>query len=533
MDLGVVGFRSIAIDKTDDSFGFNVNGTSVFCRGAVWTTTDIVTLGGSAKDYRAALTRVKDAGMNMLRIGGTMFYENDIFFDLCDELGILVWQDFMFANMDYPVDDEAFIRDVEAEVKGFLSRRQANPCIALFCGSSEVEQQAAMLGLSSESWSNRLFSELLPGWCKESHPDLSYIPSTPTGGDLPFQVNAGVAHYYGVGAYRRPPEDARRAEVRFASECLAFSNVPEPFAAKALLVHAAPGQHPLWKERVPRDTGAEWDFEDVRDFYMARMFAVKPETLRSTDRERYLALARVTSGELMAGAFSEWRRAKSTCSGALVWFYRDLWPGAGWGLLDSSGIPKSAYYYLKRALQPISTFFSDEGLNGLRLHIINDSAQGFDVELDITIYRGNTQVDTCHVQESIPARASRELHVEGCLKRFVDSTYAYRFGPPGHDLVIAVVKNIVTKSTIGESYYFPIGLPSTREHDLGLDAHGVIQPDGSYALDVHAKKFCLCRIDRCGRIPSQRQLFQSRAKHDKTNYVERRYRGSSWNDFCA
>ena len=182
-------------------------------------------------------------------------------------------------------------------------------------------------------------------WC----PEVPYVPSSTHGGAFPHQPSMGVSSYYGVGAYLRPLSDARRSALRFAAEALAFANVPE----EPTLLSMAQGQairvhHPRWKQRVPRDLGAGWDFDDVRDHYLAQLFDLDPMRLRYADHERYLALSRVASGEVMAAAFSEWRRERSSCRGALVWFLRDLWPGAGWGLIDAQGLPKAAYYYLKR-----------------------------------------------------------------------------------------------------------------------------------------------------------------------------------------
>src|SRR5204862_2087373 len=97
--LGAIGFRSIALDAEGGRFALRVNGVPVFCRGACWTPLDVVTLRSSPERYREALEQARDAGMNMLRVVGTMAYEDEAFHDACDELGILVWQDFMFANM--------------------------------------------------------------------------------------------------------------------------------------------------------------------------------------------------------------------------------------------------------------------------------------------------------------------------------------------------------------------------------------------------------------------------------------------------
>ncbi len=211
IDCGPVGFRALGLDTSDGVVRIAVNGEPVFCRGACWTPLDIARLRSEPAELRAALEAVRDAGMNMLRVGGTMVYESADFYRLCDELGILVWQDFMFANMDYPVGDEAFRAEALAEARQHLERLHRHACIAAYCGGSEVEQQAAMLGQPAGRWSNEFFDTQLPAICAELNPGVPYFPSTPCGGALPFHVGSGLAHYYGVGAYLRPLADARRA----------------------------------------------------------------------------------------------------------------------------------------------------------------------------------------------------------------------------------------------------------------------------------------------------------------------------------
>ena len=114
--------------------------------------------------------------MNMLRVGGTMAYETDAFYDSCDELGVLVWQDFMFANMDYPSGDADFAHSVTAEAQQLLRRLQGRPSLAVLCGNSEVEQQAAMWGAGKELWSPALFHELLAQVTQRICPGVAYWP---------------------------------------------------------------------------------------------------------------------------------------------------------------------------------------------------------------------------------------------------------------------------------------------------------------------------------------------------------------------
>ena len=374
-----------------------------------------------------------------------------------------------------------------------LARTQTSPCLAVLCGNSEIEQQTAMLGLPRALWTQALFEEVLPGIARTARPDVPYwtsSPSTLTRGALPFQVSAGVAHYYGVGAYMRPLEDARRSEVRFTSECLGFSNVPEDATIEKVLGDGeAPPHHPAWKARIPRDSGPGWDFEDVRDHYVQRLFGVDPARLRYADVARWLALGRVATGEAMGATFAEWRRRRSTCRGGLVWFYRDLWPGAGWGVVDATGMPKAAYYYLKRAFQSVALFVSDEGLDGLELHARNDSDAAIDASLCLTLYRhGEVRVAEGRADVTVPARGSAEVRGDTMFEHFLDTTHAYRFGPPGHDVAVATMTDRATGLRCGEAFHFPGGLPSAQASDLGLEAIADPLEGGAFRVTLRTRK---------------------------------------------
>jgi beta-mannosidase len=391
--------------------------------------------------------------------------------------------------MDYPTTNEAFRLTCLKECTQLLERLQTHPCLALFCGNSEIEQQVAMLGLPAEMWKNEFFYQVLPELCA-NYTDVPYWPSSPGGGTHPFQSNAGNAHYQGVGPFLRPLEDARRSEVRFATECLGFANVPED---QTLDLFLKPGEvvahHPKWKARSPRDFSSGWDFDDVRDYYLEQLFGVDPMKLRSSNTRRYLELSRVTSGEVMAYVFAEWRRQRSTCHGGLIWFYRDLWPGAGWGLIDSTGYPKAAYYYLRRVLLPQACFFSDEGLNGLWLHIVNDTETSITTEVCLSLYRFSGRLLATTTKELLlPSRKEIEIHVDALFEGFKDLTYAYRFGPSGHDVVVARV-GANSSPLLGEAFYFPCGLLTMHEGDIGLSAEATLCPDGTYELHVRTEKF--------------------------------------------
>ena len=471
--VGRTGFRSLEVDRGVDGRGFAliVNGERIFCRGACWTPADLLSLQHGDQDQRLKL--MAEAGMNMVRIGGTMVYEGRAFHELCDELGILVWQDFMFANFDYPTDAE-FLDMIRREAEQLMLRLSGSPSLAMLCGGSEVYQQGAMMGMPERIWRNPIFEDVLPEISAMFRPDMAYVVNSPSGGALPFSSDSGIAHYYGVGAYMRPIEDARRADVRFAAECLAFANIPD----KASLRHHSPE---CWQRNVPRDAGADWDFSDVRDHYLAVVFGCEPAILRERDLPRYLDLSRASTAHVMRETFAEWRRPGSGNAGGLIWFLADLAFGSGWGVLDADGKPKSVWHALKETLQPLQILLTDEGVNGLMLHAINETAiaQACLIRLrclrdgEIAVVEGSRQVE-------LAPRSAISIPATDLFGGFFDTTYAFRFGPPGHDVTIAELLDDAG-AILSRFHHFPLGLGAfgqeTKRHDLGLGAELIDDAD--------------------------------------------------------
>lgn len=488
IDLGRTGFRSLEVDRGADGkgFGLKVNGQKIFARGACWSTADLVSLAGDRARLLPWLRQAQAAHMNMLRVGGTMIYESDEFFALCDELGILVWHDFMFANMDYPIADAVFRASVEAEVAQFLGRTQGHPALAVVCGGSEVAQQPAMLGLPASLWKGALHDDILPRAAAALRPDAIHVGQSPEGGDLPFSIGAGISHYYGVGAYLRPLEDARRAGVRFASECLAFANVPG--AASVGVPWTDPVQ---WKAAVPRDPGADWDFDDVRDHYLNLLYGVDPGRLRTEDPARYLRLSRAVTAEVMEAAVAEWRRAGSSCAGALVWMLKDFAPGAGWGVIDSTGAPKLAWHGLRRAFQPVQVALTDEGLDGLAIHLINETAVPVRAKLSLRCLRdGETVVMRREREIEIPERGNLTVSSADLIGSFFDITYAYRFGPAPLDATVVTLEDASTGARLSDAVHFPLGRAALGA-DPGLCVELIVDEAG-WALRIRAARLAPC-----------------------------------------
>lgn len=497
VDLGRLGFRSVDVDEEGGRVSLQINGVPVFCRGACWTTDDPRSLHGNPERIRKTLGLLADANANMVRVGGTMVYERDEFYAACDELGLLVWQDFMFANMDYPVDDSDFRASVQEEATHQIRRLARHPSVVAYCGGSEVEQQAAMFGAPKAVWRNDFFGDELPRLVSRLGAGVPYWPSTPTGGALPFHTGEGLTHYYGVGAYRRPLTDVRLAGVRFTPECLGFSNMPEPSNLAGLGNGRGARHDPAWKAGVPRDAGAGWDFEDIRDHYLEVLYDVDAVTLRSEDPARYDRLARVVTGRVMDFVFQEWR-ASATCGGGLVWFAKDLQPGAGWGIIDSDNHPKPVYYYLKRAWAPLAISLLDRGLDGMMVVICNDGASPVEGEVDVTLVRdGSVVVGRGSAPVTVPPRSRATLMCDSLFEHFTDSTYSYRFGPRGHDAVICVFTSSELPEPLTRIHWLDLSVPLPS---VDLDVAGA--PTGS-GFSLQASGLARdVRIDAGGWIPA-------------------------------
>ncbi|MGN5480397.1 hypothetical protein ACTMU2_37325 [Cupriavidus basilensis] len=404
---GRVGFRSVSVDRTGDtgSLALRINGEKLFCRGACISSMDLPGLADTDEASRRWLELARAGGMNMVRVSGVTCYPGEAFYRICDELGLLVWQDFMFANFDYGSigPGVGLTDDIRREVGEWLASTRTHPCVAVVCGASEAEQQAAMLGAARSEWKQPLFDALIPELVAVHRPDIAYVSNSPTGEhgrSSPIPASATTTAWVRTSV-RCPTPDLPRS----GSHRNAWLSPMFLVTGRSRTWARLPCTRRAGKRRVPRDAGASWDFEDVREHYLRTVYDVDPPRLRYEQPERYLdAFARRGRGgderRLRRMATRRGRVATVVWSGNS----RILLPGAGWGIVDALGRPKSAWHALRQVWQPLQVLMTDEGLNGLQLHVINETAQPRALLLELRCLRDG-EVAVAQARQPILLRA--------------------------------------------------------------------------------------------------------------------------------
>lgn len=510
--LGHYGFKRV--DRISvDHFALQINGLPLYLRGACWTPMNPTSLLTDADTLRERLLMLCDAGVNMLRVPGNMLYETDDFYALCDELGILIFQDFAFANLDYPTDDVRFIASIQQEARCFLSKHGARPCLTILAGNSEVALQASMMGLTLEHLDNAIFDVFLPEIVSKLAPHVHYVRSSPSARGIPFHSGNGPSHYHGIGGYKRSFEDARLFKGRFASECLAFSNVPEDQSLRTFFNgELIPPHHPLWKDGVARDVGSGWDFSDITDFYIDQLFGINAAQCRAIDQQRYLNYCRAATFETIERTLSIFRANSAEGRAALVWNLHDFKPGAGWGYIDTLGQPKSAFYALKNTSQATTLLFVDEGLEGLAIYCVHDGNEALNCTLTLTLVTDDGDVFAQHeLPQRLAAQSIVRISVDAFFNRFVDSSYAYRFGPRAFHSCVAQLsaesnlpnltkthhllsnmhqQNLAhqPKNVIVQKIYTDSSLTHQISSDIGLQAEATFISAGCYEVTISSDK---------------------------------------------
>ncbi len=353
-----LGLRTVEVitqpDSMGESFFVRVNGVPAFMRGANYVPLDHFTPRVGDRRYRQLFQAAREGHMNMLRVWGGGIYEDDLFYDLADEHGILIWQDFMFANGMYPWDD-AFVGSVREEAAANVRRLRNHPSLALWCGNNEIEDGwmnwgwQTQLGYSpadsAEVWGGyqRIFRSLLPEVVDSLDPGRFYWPSSPSiGWGHEESLERGDSHYWGVWWGGEPFEVYAEKLPRFASE-YGFQSYP---ALETIEAFTRPEDRRLRSPVMDVHQKHPEGVETILD-YMRRDYG------EPVDFEDFVYLSQVVQAEGVRIALEAHRRAMPRTMGTLYWQLNDTWPVASWSSLDYYGRWKALHHAARRAFRPL------------------------------------------------------------------------------------------------------------------------------------------------------------------------------------
>ncbi len=375
-----IGFRDIKLvrerDKDDESFYFTVNGIPVFAKGANWLPADSFPSRITAEKYQFLLRSAADANMNMLRVWGGGLYESDLFYDLCDELGILVWQDFLFACCAYPATSE-FLGNVKEEVTHQIRRLSSHACVALWCGNNENEGVWRWWSRNKKhevlvKKDYRRLQNMLGHTCKLEDPSRPFTPASPFPGG---KQNIGDEHFWGVGSKREPFSDYLKVKPRFVSE-FGFQSFPNFRTVKDMAAphNINPGSPEI--EHHQRKSG--WNALLID--YICANFRL-PSSM-----EHICYLTQLNQALAMKTAVEHWRRSKPWTMGALYWQFNDCWPAISWSGIDYNLNWKALHHFARRFFAPLLASCVEEGAN-VQVWLTSDVIQPVDGNVLVELWR--------------------------------------------------------------------------------------------------------------------------------------------------
>ena len=388
------GLRDVAINRVKDekgeSFTIYVNGKPIFAKGANWIPADSFTSRLTPKDYKLLLQNVIKANMNTLRMWGGGIYEPDYFYELCDQMGILVWQDFMFACSLYPADNE-FLNSVKQEVTYQVNRLKDHSCVILWCGNNEVASGWLSWGwkekLPESVWEKdykKLFHELIPDICNELDSSRLYWPSSP-GHDLELPKDDqiygnGDNHYWGVWHGGEGFEGFEKNIGRFMSE-YGMQSFPD---LKTVETFANKVDWDIESDVIKAHQKASLGNDNVIKYI--EQYYSKPK-----DFESLIPLSQIMQADAIRTAVEAHRRSMPFCMGTLYWQLNDCWPGVSWSSIDYNGNWKALHYAARIFFNPVLVSITEKD-NLINIYIINDQDLSFNAELSVILYSFNGSV---------------------------------------------------------------------------------------------------------------------------------------------
>lgn len=349
-------------DAQGRSFVFEVNGVPIYCRGVDWIPSDNFIPRLADSTYATLLRMAKDANMNMIRVWGGGIYEQDIFYDLCDRAGLMVWQDFMYACGEYP-EESWFLREAKREAEAVVERLRNHPSIVLWCGNNECEWSFCVQnpGKSPDDMTGtRIFRDLLPEVCNRVDGSRPYWRSSPFGQGFPNAESNGNHHQWIVWSAWQDFKAYERDNARFVTE-FGFQSPANRLTMEEVTL---PGdRHPQSEVMEHHNKQIEGTERLLR--FMAAHYRV------DVGWDRFIMLGQLVQAEALKVAVEHWRRRKFDTAGSLFWQLNDCWPVSSWSVIDSALRPKAGYYFARRFFAPILLSVK-RGEAGLEVWVTND-----------------------------------------------------------------------------------------------------------------------------------------------------------------
>lgn len=384
-----IGLRTMTVcrekDAYGESFAHEINGVKIFAMGADYIPEDNI-YGQITRERTAKLLKYcRDANFNCIRVWGGGFYPHDDFYDLCDEYGLIVWQDLMFACAVYELTD-TFDQNIRAEIRDNVRRLRHHASLGLWCGNNEmemfVEQGQWVNTLKQKGDYIKMYEYIIPQVLKEEDPQTFYWPASPSSGgsfDFPNDPDRGDVHYWEVWHGDKPFSEYRNYFFRYVSE-FGFQSFP---CLKTIESFTLPEDRNIFSyimDKHQRNDAANGKI--MKYLYQTFLYPGNFEIL--------LYATQLLQGEAIKYGVEHFRRNRGRCMGAVYWQLNDCWPAASWASIDYYGRWKALHYYAKRFFAPVLLSCQEEGLMTQNPNV---NAQPFQMEKSVVFNVSNETME--------------------------------------------------------------------------------------------------------------------------------------------
>lgn len=418
------GIRSIELQLKDElgnhSFVFLINGVKLFAKGSNWIPVDQLIGSAPNKRYTDLIELAVDSNMNMLRVWAGGIYEKDIFYRECDRLGVLVWQDFAFANALFPDYNIDFMDNVRQEAIYNIKRLRNYASLALWCGNNEIDWLYDMKSSDGEItcpfYGEVIYHELLPELLGELDNSRPYWPSSPYGGNDANDPEEGDRHNWQVwhgSVY--PRKFGEKPLLDYSIEGVTFKNYKKDFTlfSSEFGMHASANRYTLEKY-IPNGQfywgSVEMAYRNKDTNHQKGILLMEGFTGIPSNIEEYMNYSMLTQAEGLKYGIEHYRRNKKRTSGSLIWQHNDSWPGTSWSLIDYELLPKASFYYARKFYHPLLLSMNYEPGEAIELWVVNDRLDEYEGNVQLAIYHMNgTLIKRQEVEAKVTANTAVKL----------------------------------------------------------------------------------------------------------------------------